>query len=144
MPYKKQNDAIINRLFKALPKAVDKSVGEAYEKLLDDGVQYCLDAHASGMMHLVSGDSYGWVLLHNGREVKRRIFAENGPSMGNATKELDRVRHHLPKTGWAGVVLAGMEPASYFMLTAEFYYMRSGISKLSGRNFNKYFKQVVL
>ena len=144
--YVNRNKRTINKAFRVMQKGVDATCREGMTDLLEKGVRYCLDAHDSQHQHhLETGDSYGWSLVRNGAELKRKIYAEGGDAIGNASSALDEVvRHGSLPSGYVGIVLAGMHPVHYFAVRFEFYAMRKGMGQLSSEAFNKYFKPVVL
>lgn len=145
MSLKSENTATINRLFKQAVKDVDLSVREGFEYMLELGVLYCLEEHdARHQNHLEIGDSYGWMLVRNGRKVSMKIHSASVDANANAVTMLSAVKKKVSKTGYVGIVLAGMQPFALYSEDYEFLIMRRGMSKLEQRDFGKYFKQVVI
>lgn len=145
--YVKANDKKITALFKQAVKGVDKSCCDGMEKLLDAGVAYCLGAHdLKHHRHLEMGDSYGWLLLKDGREKRRRLFVEGGEARGNADRALDEVKGKITSgtSGYTGIVLAGMQPIHYFLVKFEFYAMRQGMNELTREDFQTYFQPIAV
>lgn len=137
------NEQAIRRAFKKALGNCNKVIDKGLIDLLEFGVQQCLKNHdIRHQMHLKTGDSYGWMLLHNGAEVRRKLFAEGAEAEGNANSSLDSVKARLPQVGWAGVVLAGVNPPKYFNVLYEFLPMRQAVKDLKAEDFNKYFKPV--
>lgn len=145
--YVQSNAKKIDAMFKRAVKGVNQTCTAGMEELLEAGVQYCLDAHdAKHHRHLEMGDSYGWMLLKDGKEVKRKIYAEGAAAQGNASSALSEVRRgiYADTSGYIGIVLAGMKPITYFNVRFEFYAMRRGMNELTGEDFARIFKPVVL
>lgn len=139
------NDNKIIKAFAKAKAAVKASIKDTMIELLDLGVEYCLNAHdATHQMHLEIGDSYAWMLLYNGKKVDSKIYAQGAEPQGNATKALATVKRNVPQAGWVGIILAGLEPVTYFNLRYEFIPMRAGMQTLSAQDFDKYFNKVVI
>lgn len=141
------NQKKIDALFKKSLDGVNHSCIDAMTDLLEKGVKYCLGSHdMKHHRHLEMGDSYGWVLLKDGNELKRKLYAEGAEAQGNASTALNEVsKSNAVKTsGYTGIVLAGMHPITYFNVRFEFYAMRQGMRILSGEDFQKIFKPVKL
>lgn len=142
---KTENNRRITKAFTLVKTDIKASIENAMRQMLNLGVDYCLNAHdASHQNHLQMGDSYAWMLIHNGRKVDSKIYAQGATPQGNATKALAKVRRSLPRKGWVGIVLAGVEPITYFSLRYEYIAMNSGMFTLSSQNFDKFFNKVVV
>lgn len=140
MGYRQDNSRKILAAFTESRRRMDESVALGFKELLEAGVRYCLEEHnATHQRHLETGDSYGWMLLYNGSEIDRQIYAKGAKAEGNASRCLDNVKSACPSTGWCGVVLAGVEPANYFNVRYEFIPMRNGIRDLKAEDFDRYF-----
>ena len=145
--YQKSNAKKINALFKKAIGGVNQSCTDGMIELLEAGVQYCFDAHDSRHhRHLEMGDSYGWLLLKDGREIRRKLFAEGAEAQGNANQALNEVKAKISTSnaGFMGIILAGMHPISYFNVKFEFYVMRRGMRDLTDVDFNRIFKPIQL
>ena len=143
----KVNKKKIDTLFKKSLEGVNHSCVDGMTKLLEAGVKYCLGAHdQKHHRHLEMGDSYGWVLLKDGRELKRKLYAEGAEAQGNASTALNEVSksNAVRTSGYTGIVLAGMHPITYFNVRFEFYAMRQGMKELSAEDFQTIFKPVRL
>ena len=141
------NKKKINALFKKAVVGVDKSCVDGMTQLLEAGVRYCLGAHdMRHHRHLEMGDSYGWVLLKDGKELKRKLYAEGAEAQGNASTALNEVSrgNAVATLGYTGIVLAGMHPITYFNVKFEFYAMRQGMRDLSAEDFKTIFKPIKL
>jgi len=138
-----QNRKKIRDAFKKAKTEINDNLEKGLTDLLEAGVNFCLSAHDGGhQAHLQNvGDSYGWVLVHNGKEVNRKIFG-NGPARGNADAQLSFIASKGTKNGWSGFVLAGLQPATYFLLRYEAFVMRRGIGDLTAVDFSKYFDTI--
>lgn len=116
---KRANISIINNAFARLIKTKDEVIEAGMYDVLENAVHVALEAHnAEHQLHLEIGDTYGWMLVHNHRIVEISVVATDD-NRGNATKQLREKLRELPKTGWIGVVMAGMQPASYFSIAYE-------------------------
>lgn len=141
------NQKKIDALFKKSLDGINHSCVDAMVDLLEKGVKYCLGAHdQKHHRHLEMGDSYGWVLLKDGRELKRKLYAEGAEAQGNASTALNEVSksNAVRTSGYTGIVLAGMHPITYFNVRFEFYAMRQGMKELSAEDFQTIFKPVKL
>ena len=141
--YGERNRAAIKAAFERVAATNDTIIREGMEATLRNGVRYCLEAHSADSNHLEMGDSYGWMLLHDGQEVSREVTSGSSEAAGNATVALNLRKADMPNKGWAGVVLAGMKPAQYFYLKYEFKVMRAGIRTLKADDFNQIFKSTI-
>lgn len=70
------------------------------------------------------GDSYGWLLMHDGRPVCYEITAGGDlavEAQSNAHAALMAVSREAKQTGWVGIVLAGMhkDTEPYFEVDYE-------------------------
>ena len=145
MGYKESNQKKIEAAFTTATTRMNQNIMVGFTELLNAGVDYCLAEHdPQHQRHLETGDSYGWVLLYNGSEVNRRIYAEGRAAEGNASRALDKVKSSCPSTGWVGVVLAGVKPATYFNVRYEFIPMRAGIRDLKAEDFDSIFTKMAI
>lgn len=141
--YERRNDRRIESVIKGFNKEAEKVLLSGFESLLRDAVQICLDKHdGHARMHTKMGDSYGWIIFHDKKEIKREVNAGNAEAMGNANASLSGLKSTLKDDGWVGYVLAGMEPPQYFAINYEFWVMRRAIGTLTSKNFSKYFKKI--
>ena len=116
---RKANDAAIQNAFVRLVTNKDLIVREGMCRVLEGAVHVALAAHDERhQKHLEIGDTYGWMLVHNGQVVDIEVMT-NGDDQGDAKDQLLRKASSVPKRGWVGVVMAGMRPASYFAITYE-------------------------
>lgn len=121
----KKDDAILNNLRSILPKAVN----------------YALTSHdAEHANHVLMGDSYGWAIVHNGQVVEQDVVAAGG-EQGNASEALAEVARSVGSSGWTGIVMAGMQPASYFAFDYEVGILISA-SSFTEQEFSKHFHKV--
>lgn len=142
MGYKEDNANKIASAFERFRSAAELSMLTGLKAVLDAGVEYCLQEHDDlHQRHAEEGDGYGWILLHNGSEVERKLYGTDSELMGNANDALNYVRGKSPSTGWVGIILATVKPITYFNAMYEFIPMRAGIRDLKSDDFNKYFKK---
>lgn len=139
--YEKQNDKVIKNAFEKFLKDKERILKQGMYRLLEDAVQTALGLHdASHQSHIIMGDTYGWMLVVNGKIDKIQVQAKGGES-GNATAMLRTYVDKVPSTGIVGVVMAGMQPANYFAVTYEKGLLENTI-QLTRQNFFQYFKQI--
>lgn len=138
---KSKNETTIQNAFSRLAKAKDEVIRAGMYGLLEDGVKVALAAHnEKHQSHIEMGDTYGWVLVHNG-QIEDLVVVANSDNRGNATDQLEKKARSLPKKGWIGVVMAGMQPASYFSVTYEIGTLEHA-KNVTLVNFFQYFKPI--
>lgn len=116
---KTKNKDTIKNAFDRLMKNKNEIVEAGMYDVLQNAVNVALAAHNNEhQSHILIGDTYGWMLVHNHKIVEISVEATE-ENLGNATKQLRAKLKELPKTGWIGVVMAGMQPASYFSVAYE-------------------------
>lgn len=116
---KAKNKETIKNAFALLVKRKNEIVEAGMYDVLENAVHVALAAHNEGhQKHIEIGDTYGWMLVHDHKIVEISVVATDD-NRGNATKQLRAKLRELPKKGWIGVVMAGMQPASYFSISYE-------------------------
>lgn len=112
MGYQKQNERTIDRAFRRMVDNKDMVIEKKMIELLQNAVYFALRSHdETHDMHINMGDSYGWVLLHDGKAVRHEITAGGDAEVearSNAYTELMSVSREVPQVGWVGIILAGM------------------------------------
>lgn len=142
------NNTAISRGFGKLRVNTDKIIGEGMIEVLEWGVAECFKQHdPKHQMHLTVGDAYGYALVHDGKEVARRIWNEGQTAYSNANEALSRVvSERGGMSDWVGIVLAGMTAKGprYFQISAEkkFMYGALNVMKSSPSTFKKIFKRI--
>lgn len=139
---KKANERIIKNALAQLRATKDEVIRAGMYGLLEDAVQIALEAHDERhQSHIELGDTYGWMLLHNGKIEEISVVATND-NIGKATKKLRHlaIRKAFSK-GWVGVVMAGLEPANYFSVIYEMGMLDYSL-QITKQNFNQYFKKL--
>lgn len=150
MGYYEQNKKTIDDAFAKALAGMDMSIQLGMEKLLDAGMEYCIQEHYENPpyeelrapwhpVHAEDG-GYGWILLHNGMEVNRKLNGNNPVFMNEANEQLNQVRSKAAPTGWVGIILASLREEKYFSVMYEFIPMREAIRDIKNLDFNKYFK----
>lgn len=138
---KKQNSDVIKNAFKAFKDNKDEIIRAGMYGLLEDAVQLALHAHDDKhKSHIEIGDTYGWMLVHNGK-IKEIAVVATDKNEGKATQMLKAKRKDLPKKGWIGVVMAGMEPASFFSVIYEMGMLDYSL-QMTEQNFFQYFNEI--
>lgn len=135
------NDKRIQAAFTRLQTRKDTVIPAGLESLLTGAVALALDTHdESHQRHIESGDNYGWLILHDGVEVKRYVKAGKDHT-GEANLALDQVAAKVKKPGWIGVVMAGMHPTDYYSISYEIdvlEYVMSLTLDMFDRHFKKF------
>ena len=112
MGYQQKNNRTIDRAFSRMLTETDTAIESKMVELLKSAVLYALDAHdETHDMHINMGDSYGWLLLHDGKPVKYEVTTGGDLEMearSNAYTELMAVSREVSQIGWVGIILAGM------------------------------------
>lgn len=135
-----ENEGVIGAAFARLRRNAPDAVRASFEKMLEDAADYALAIHDSAhQRHIQNGDNYGWLIVHDGAEVSRWVKAASG-EYGGANDMLDRIRPTLPSTGWAGVLVAGLQPDSYYAVDYEIGIMDE-VAGLTPDLFRRYFKR---
>lgn len=138
---KKANEQVITNAFARFRAATDEVIRSGMYGLLEDAVQIALEAHDERhQSHIILGDTYGWMLVHN-RKIEEIVVVSTSDNRGRATKQLKAVVKDLPSKGWAGVVMAGLEPANYFSVIYEMGMLDYSL-QITKQNFSQYFKKL--
>ena len=136
-----KNKDVIKNAFSRLVKTKDEVIEAGMYDVLENAVHVALAAHnETHQSHIQIGDTYGWMLVHNHRIVEISVVATDD-NRGNATKQLRTKLRDLPKTGWIGVVMAGMQPASYFSVAYELGTLEHART-ITQLNFFQFFKPI--
>lgn len=139
---KKANERVIKNALARLSATKDEVIRAGMYGLLEDAVQIALEAHDERhQSHIELGDTYGWMLLHNGKIEEISVVATSD-NVGKATKKLRQlaIRKAFGK-GWVGVVMAGLEPANYFSVIYEMGMLDFSL-QITKQNFSQYFKKL--
>ena len=137
----RDNNSVIEAAFARLAAAEERSVREGLRRTLEEAVRYALDIHDERhQRHLASGDTYGWLIVHDGAAVQMEVRSA-GEAIGDVTARLLRMEGRVRRTGWVGVVMAGMNPPSFFALDYEMDVMNDTVA-MTARTFAENFKSV--
>lgn len=141
MSNKAENTKIIKRAFANFVFSQERIVKAGMISLLDDAVIYALQSHDENHPdHLRFGDTYGWMLFHNGLVVESKVNS-NDQMAGTVTKQLMRLKGNAPKSGWFGIVMAGMDPPTYYSVDYETDILNETIN-MTKQKFLQYFKPI--
>lgn len=136
-----KNAQTINNAFTAFKAMADKSGRIGIEKLLQWGLERCLQKHDSRhQSHIEMGGGYGWILFHNGIEVKRYVYTAHGNIVLDINEAMSEIK--LKHWTWEGYVVACMKPRSWFVRRAEISFMNGAIADMSELDFQEVFKPV--
>jgi len=141
MGYLEENANKITSAFERFRSSAELTMLTGMKAVLDAGVEYCLQEHDSvHRRHADHGDGYGWVLLHNGTEIERKLWGSDSLLRGNADDALNYVKSRASSDGYVGIILATVKPVTYFNALYEFIPMRAAIRDLKSDDFSRYFK----
>lgn len=139
--YERQNAKVIEDAFIRLVSTKEHSLKSGMYALMRDAVKIALGLHDEGhQRHLTVGDSYGWMLVIDGVVDKVEIVS-NGSMVGETRAMLDSYVKKMPRTGIAGIVMAGMKPARFFAIRYEKSILENTI-QITRQNFYQYFKKI--
>lgn len=137
----KKNSQTIGNAFARLRRNEENTIRNGMYGLLEDAVQIALDLHdPKHQAHIEIGDTYGWVLIHNGN-IEDLMVVSTPQNEGRATEQLQNIVSKVRKSGWVGVVMAGLEPANYFSVTYELNLLHYTFQDIQ-RNFFQYFTAI--
>ncbi len=142
-----RNGAVVRRAFKRLEDNKDAVIESGMVRLLGDAVQYALSIHDHEHFgHRITGDSYGWALLHN-RELKQIQVNGGRHGQGDAEDQLRDVARSINKDGWVGIILSSMSMAFgnrkpiYFEIDYEMGVLDMTQDEIQD-HFDEYFKPI--
>lgn len=151
MGYLEQNKKTIDDAFAKALAGMNMTIQIGMESLLDKGMAFCIQEHYENPpyeelrapwqpVHDEEG-GYGWILLHNGMEVKRKLNGDNPVFMNEANEQLNQVKSKAAPLGWVGIILASLREEKYFSVMYEFIPMREAIRDIKTQvDFNEIFK----
>lgn len=133
------NSKVISAAFARLRQSSEVRFRMGMELLMDYAMNAALENHDDRhQQHLVMGDTYGWIIFHDGVEVSRKVL---GSGDGDVSSRLGAVNHF--GKGWCGVLMAGMAPMGYFNVLYEFVPLRQTIEDLKQNGLSsRFFKRV--
>ena len=138
--YEQRNAATIERSFDMFSKRKEKYVEDGLRKLLQSAIEFALESHDSGhQLHLQYGDTYGWMIVHNGEVVDIAVTEGEKMRHGDTARQLEAMADSFSGRGWVGVVMAGMNHPNYYAVDYENDIMNSTI-RMTPVLFTKYFK----
>lgn len=108
MTLEQQNAQKITNRMDSVIRLKDLALRRMMTDTLNKAMEYALKKHTDvHINHLVYGNTYGWMLVHNGA-VEELVVNSGKKGDGRADSQLLQVASLLPDTGWHGVVLATM------------------------------------
>lgn len=142
--YQRQNSRTITRAFRRLATSKDVVIEKGMRELLQKAVIYALQSHDSDhVLHTLMGDSYGWLLMHDGKHVAHEVTTGRMDKEGYAEVTLMAVSKEVKQEGWVGVVMAGMRSDSVTLFEVD--YEESILRETADhvlQSFGKYFKPI--
>ena len=141
---KSKNEQTIKKAFARFAEIKHYSMLGFLKNLMPEAVQFALDFHEMGpdphVGHLESGDNYGWMIVYNGQVVDTEVYTTEN-NEGDVREQLTSILPRLSKTGYVGVVMAGMRFPTYFSVDFEEAVMDATIQNTI-QNFHQYFKKL--
>lgn len=146
------NNKAIDRMFRGVSQKSRIATEISMKETLKNAVLDALAAHEShewGVtstgkvrqpLHLILGDTYGWMLVHNGVEIAREVIYNHRDDAGRADLALNTILSGVSSSGWVGVVMASMEPLKYYSVNLERQFLNMSADQAVKR-FSKLFKQ---
>lgn len=125
----KDNEKKIRRLLEGSKLTKDIFLINLLPKVMHEAIEDALDIHKNQnhTLHLEIGDSYGWVLAKDGKNIAMEVFGEHGAVKGQyldgESRVASAVSSELVKmasssgAGWHACLMAGMST-----LNGEFDY----------------------
>jgi hypothetical protein len=80
------------------------------------------------------------MIVHNGQVIDTEIYTTEN-NEGDVQQQLESILPKLRKTGYVGVVMAGMRTPTYFSVDFEEAVMDATVQNVI-QNFQQYFKQI--
>lgn len=140
--YQQRNSQVIEKAFAKLRANEEQVIRNGMYGLLEDAVKYALEIHdATHSRHLDFGDTYAWMLVHDGRIEEVVATAGKATLQGEATRQIEAMLPSVSKTGWVGVVMAGLSEPVYFSVDYEQDILNDTVSH-TREGFSKYFKPI--
>jgi hypothetical protein len=140
-PNERSNAKVIEEAFNRFLKSKDAILKNGMIKLLREAVEAALDLHDEAhQSHLTLGDTYGWMLVIDGRMEKMEVQAR-GDKVGQAETMLRAYVGKVPSSGIIGIVMAGMQPANFFSIKYEKGIFENTM-RITKDNFDQYFKKL--
>lgn len=139
--YEHKNQKTITNAIKRFVKNKTQVLRNGMHRLLDNAVKTALELHdEEHQSHLTLGDTYGWMLVIDGKIDKIKVEAK-GDKIGKATNMLKTYVNKIPREGIIGIVMAGMQPANFFSINYEKGIIENTI-QITKKNFSQYFKKI--
>lgn len=141
---KSRNEQTIKKAFERLANVKHYTMLGLLKNMLPEAVRFALDFHEMGpdphFGHLESGENYGWMIVHNGQIVETEIYTTSN-NEGDVREQLESLAPRLRKTGYVGVVMAGMRNPTFFSVEFEDAVMEATMQNVI-QNFHQYFRQI--
>lgn len=141
---KANNNKTIDSAFKRFVLDKDEAIRSAMYGILEDAVQVALSLHEDDgehEQHLIIGDTYGWLLMHNGN-VEEVAVVSTSRNEGDTMDQLREEAAFITEKGWVGIVMAGMQAQqTYFSIRFENKILNRTI-RITKDNFFQYFKKI--
>ena len=140
-----KNEKIIENAFKRLASNEHFAIVDGMKALLDASVAFALQRHKEEGLpaHQEAGDSYGWALGYQGQCVDIKVNTGYNYSEQSVRDILQSevVRHSTSKSRYVGIVMAGMDPPSFYKVEHEEEILYDTINMVAG-DFDRYFQKI--
>lgn len=136
---KTANSRVIKAAFARLKAGEQSTVEAGMKSLLQEAMEYAIRTHDEKHPNHVQGKGdYGWVLMHDGRQIAIRTNAPD--NSGPARAQLEKVAQSQGGgSGWHGFLLAYM--LGYYSVDYEMNILYDTSAEIAVR-FRQFFKKV--
>lgn len=116
----RKNSRVIEKAISRLSRSKHNRMIEGLKGLLDDAVSFIFEQHEvdGKRSHLETGDTYGWAVGYNGQLLDRKVTQGPNPSESFSVEE-SLSEMMIQTTGYVGIIMAGMDPAHWFVVDYE-------------------------
>lgn len=140
-----RNKKTIKKAFDGLRHNERQFIISGMKGLLDAAVVFALQRHRElGLpAHQQAGDAYGWALGYQGQCVAVKITT--GPLYSDISVqeilESAVIQHSSAKNKYIGIVMAGMDPPSFYKVEHEEAILNDTMDWVAG-DFDRYFQKI--
>lgn len=137
----RNNQKVIRSAFRRLAGSKDSAIESGMKDLLENAMLFAIGEHDNRhWFHKATANSYGWVLLHDGRAVAHKVN-EGRHGDGNAYGNLMEVSREVSQAGWVGILVASMEGENPMFFAVDYEIGLLQETAIHSReDFNRFFK----
>lgn len=139
---KSRNEQTIKKAFERLATNKHNIIVNSMKSLLENAVKFALERHHEKGLpsHLETGDSYGWALAFNSEMIAMEVTKGYDEILGGVSEELEYLALK-DNVGYIGIVMAGLNPPSYYKVEYEDDIIEDTIH-FTAHDFDRYFKKI--